>query len=52
VVVMGDAFGREMERAFQDDLKDSDEIALGKWKQRPYFQRFKEWCARLTAYWL
>ena len=52
MVVLGDAFGGEMERAFQDDLKDSKEITQEKWQQRPYLQRFKEWCARLTAYWL
>ncbi len=52
VVILGDAFGREMEGAFQDDLKDSREITPGAWRRRPYLQRFKEWCARLTAYWL
>jgi len=52
VVVLGDGFGREMEGAFQDDLKDSGEITPGAWQRRPYLQRFKEWCARLTSYWL
>ncbi|NWJ41018.1 MAG: cardiolipin synthase [Geothrix sp.] len=52
VVILGDAFGREMEDAFQDDLKDSREITPGTWQQRPYLQRLKEWCARLASYWL
>lgn len=52
VVVMGDAFGQEMESAFQDDLKDSTEITLPKWKQRPFGQRIEEWFARLFSYWL
>jgi cardiolipin synthase len=52
VVVLGDAFGREMEGAFQDDLKDSEEITPKKWKRRSFLQRFKEWCARLASYWL
>jgi cardiolipin synthase len=52
VVVLGDAFGREMESAFQDDLKGSGEITPKTWKHRSWFQRFKEWCARLTSYWL
>lgn len=52
VVVMGDGFGREMERAFQDDLEDSNEITLKQWKRRPAAQRFKEFFARLMAYWL
>ncbi len=52
VVVLGDDFGREMERAFQDDLKGADQISLERWKQRPHGQRFKEWVARLLSYWL
>ena len=52
VVVMGDEFGREMESAFRDDLKDSNEVELVKWKQRPQGQKFKEWLARLLSYWL
>jgi cardiolipin synthase len=52
VVVMGDGFGLEMESAFRDDLKDSREITLAQWERRPYFQRFREWVARLFSYWL
>jgi cardiolipin synthase len=52
VVVLGDAFGLEMEGAFRDDLQDSKEIVLEQWQKRPVTQRFKEWCARLLSYWL
>jgi cardiolipin synthase len=52
VVVVGDGFGKEMEAAFQDDLKDSDEVTAGRWAHRTAGQRCKEWLARLLAYWL
>ncbi|HEY3270269.1 MAG TPA: cardiolipin synthase [Geothrix sp.] len=52
VVVMGDGFGQEMEAAFGEDLKDSNEITLARWKHRPVGQRLAEWFARLLAYWL
>ncbi|WP_285574404.1 cardiolipin synthase [Geothrix limicola] len=52
VVVMGDAFGSEMESAFQEDLKDSHQIDAVIWNQRTFGQRFKEWLARLVSYWL
>jgi cardiolipin synthase len=52
VVVMGDEFGSEMESAFREDLKDSNEITLVRWKHRPQGQRFKEWFAKLLSYWL
>jgi cardiolipin synthase len=52
VIVLGDAFGTEMDRAFQEDLKDSTEITLEQWKRRPASQRCKEWFSRLLSYWL
>ena len=52
VIVLGDDFAREMESAFQEDLKDSGEIKLEQWNRRPFSQRFKEWLARLFSYWL
>ena len=52
VVVMGDAFGKEMENAFRDDLHDSNGIVLKEWKRRPLARRFKDWFARLLSYWL
>ena len=52
VVVLGDDFGQEMDHAFQDDLKDSNEINLEAWKRRPTSKRIKEWFARRLSYWL
>ena len=52
VVVLGDGFGQELDSAFRDDLKDSKEITLEQWKQRPWGRRVKEWFARLLSYWI
>lgn len=52
VIVMGGAFGGEMERAFQEDLRDSNAITLDAWRRRPWLQRMKEWAARALGYWL
>jgi cardiolipin synthase len=52
VIVMGDAFGGEMERAFQEDLRDSNEVTLDAWRNRPVINRMKEWAARFMNYWL
>ncbi|MET0319966.1 MAG: cardiolipin synthase [Duganella sp.] len=52
VVVLGDAFGAEMERAFKEDMRDSVEITLDQWRHRPWLDRMKEWAAQLTNYWL
>jgi len=52
VVVLGDAFGTEMERAFQEDLRDSVPITLEDWRHRPWAARMKEWAARFMNYWL
>jgi len=52
VVVLGDSFGREMENAFQEDLRDSEEITKAKWEARPLSDRIKEWSARFMNYWL
>ncbi len=52
VIVLGDSFGREMENAFQEDLRDSEEITRAKWETRPLSDRMKEWAARFMNYWL
>jgi cardiolipin synthase len=52
VVVLGESFGREMENAFQEDLRGSLEITREKWNQRPIADRIKEWAARFVGYWL
>jgi cardiolipin synthase len=52
VIVMGAGFGEEMERAFQEDVKNSTEVTLAAWRARPWSMRFKEWSARIWDYWL
>jgi cardiolipin synthase len=36
VIVMGTAFGNEMEKAFQEDMRDSNQITLEQWRDRPW----------------
>ncbi|MGW8391499.1 phospholipase D-like domain-containing protein [Pseudoduganella sp. HUAS MS19] len=52
VIVMGDVFGLEMEKAFKEDLNNSKEVTLVEWNKRPISNRLKEWLARVWDYWL
>lgn len=52
VVVLDPGFGKEMESAFQEDLRDSKEVTLEQWRRRPWKDRIKEFAARLTEYWI
>jgi cardiolipin synthase len=52
VVVVDPGFGADMESAFNEDLRDSKEITLEAWRQRPWSDRIKELAARLTEYWI
>jgi cardiolipin synthase len=52
VVVIDPAFGRDMESAFNEDLRDSKEVTLEQWRRRPWADRVKEWASRLTEYWI
>ena len=52
VVVLGQAFGNEMEKAFQEDIRDSKQITLEDSRNRPLKDRMKEWAARFMNYWL
>lgn len=52
VIVLGDDFGREMESAFQDDLKDSKQVLLERWKHRSFGEKCKDLLTRLLSYWL
>lgn len=51
VIVIGDAFGAQMESAFQEDLRNSVEVTLGAWQRRPMHVRLGEWLADLLSYW-
>ena len=52
VVVMDPAFGAAMESAFNEDLRDSKEVLLERWRHRPWSDRIKEWMSRLGEYWI
>lgn len=52
VIVLGDPFGRTMESAFQEDIRNSREVKLDDWERRSPAERVKEWGARRLAYYL
>lgn len=51
-VVLSHEFAIEMEKMFGKDLAESDQIQWEEWKERPLFQRLREWFAHLFAHWL
>ena len=50
-LVYGEDFGREMAAMFEADLRDSKQITLAAWSERPLLQRGKEWLARAFERW-
>jgi cardiolipin synthase len=52
VIVLDPAFGKDMEAAFAEDLRDSRPVTPEEWSHRPWADRIKEWAARLTEYWI
>lgn len=52
VVILGEAFGRDMENAFAEDLRGSREITKEAWDKRPVADRLREWAAQMMDYWL
>jgi cardiolipin synthase len=52
VVVLDPAFGRDMESAFNEDLRDSKEVTLDQWRHRPWMDRIREMMGRLAEYWI
>ncbi|WP_041741894.1 cardiolipin synthase [Collimonas fungivorans] len=52
VIVIDEQFGREMEKAFREDIRGSQQITLEQWQQRPFSDHIKEWAARSLGYWL
>jgi cardiolipin synthase A/B len=51
-VVVGSEFAERMEALFQRDLRDTRELRLESWRQRPWLDRFKEFTSSLFSYWL
>ena len=50
-VVLGRAFGQQMETQFQQDLAKSKRITPWAWKRRSLWERFEESFTRLGAWW-
>jgi cardiolipin synthase len=51
-VVLGAAFGSQLQAMFASDLARSDAVTLEAWERRPTELRIKEWFAQAWAYWL
>jgi cardiolipin synthase len=52
VIVLAEAFAREMERLFALDIEASHEITLDEWRQRGLDSRLREGLARIWEYFL
>jgi cardiolipin synthase A/B len=52
VVVLSREFAAEMERMFDRDLAQSDQIHRDKWEKRPLLQKIKEAFAHLFSHWM
>lgn len=52
IIVPDQAFGHDMETAFAEDLRNSQQITLEQWQQRSIKERLMEWAARIINYWL
>lgn len=51
-VILGQAFGAQMQTMFDMDLAESTPITPEAWQQRPLGDRLKETAARVWEYWL
>lgn len=51
-IVLGRGFAGQMDAMFAEDLAQSGEIVLARWRHRPWMMRLRERVARIGAYWL
>jgi cardiolipin synthase len=51
-VIVGSDFAQRLEALFERDLRDTRELKLQSWRQRPWTDRFKEFASGLFSYWL
>jgi cardiolipin synthase len=51
-VVVGTEFAQQMEALFLRDLKDSHELQLDSWRERPLLDKLRELGSNLFSYWL
>lgn len=52
LIAIDQEFGKVMEDAFSEDLKNSNEITAEAWRRRPVTDHFLEWWARRFGYFL
>lgn len=50
-VILDEGFGQSMEQMFAADVKASRQVTLAAWRQRPLWERIKEWSARSFESW-
>jgi cardiolipin synthase len=51
-VILNREFAVEMEKMFDRDLAESEQIRWEEWKMRPVFPRIGEWFAHLFSHWM
>jgi cardiolipin synthase len=51
-VVVGSDFAQRLEALFERDLRDTRELQLQSWRERPWTDRFKEFASGIFSYWL
>ncbi|HMK56699.1 MAG TPA: cardiolipin synthase [Dissulfurispiraceae bacterium] len=51
-VILSTEFASEMEKMFDKDISNSDQVKLEKWKQRPLYPRIRELIAHMFRHWL
>ncbi|MGZ3183528.1 MAG: cardiolipin synthase [Telluria sp.] len=52
VMILDPGFGREMEEAFNEDLRNSRAVSLEQWRHRSLGDKLKELSTRFFDYWL
>jgi cardiolipin synthase len=51
-IVIGADFARKLETVFERDLRDTRELQLSSWRDRPLLEKLKEFGSSLFSYWL
>jgi cardiolipin synthase A/B len=51
-VILSHEFSIEMEKMFDKDLAESDQIQWEEWKKRPVFPRLSDWFAHVFSHWM
>jgi cardiolipin synthase A/B len=51
-IILSRGFAVEMEKMFDKDLSESDQIKNDEWRERPLLPKIGEWFAHLFAGWL